>query len=268
MVVAVSADQGLNQSVERAASVLAAFSDGGGDLRVSDVAQRAGLGQSTASRLLATLEQLEYVERDPATSLYRLGPAVIALAGVAVNRHPVHREARQRAQELACATGLGANVAIRHGESLSYLCNFEGRHAPRSFTLMGQRKPLHATGLGKCLLLGLEPGQRRELLPQLPRFTAHTLTGHDALDTELESVAEHGYAVEREELALGRACIAAPVRDHAGEIVAGISISGPLSAIDLPAREAELGRRIVEVADAISIGLGYVGPRHLTGAAG
>ncbi|MHA6632018.1 IclR family transcriptional regulator [Pseudonocardia sichuanensis] len=257
-----SADQGLNQSVERATSVLATFLDAGADLRVSDVAQRAGLGQSTTSRLLATLEQLEYVERDPATALYRLGPAVVGLAGAAVNRHPVHREARQRAQELACATGLGANVAVRRGASLSYLCNFEGRLAPRSFTLMGQRKPLHATGLGKCLLLGLGPAQRRELLPDLPRFTAQTLTGHDALDAELAAVAERGYAVEREELALGRACVAAPVRDHAGEVVAGISISGPLSAIDLPAREAELGRRIVEVADAISVGLGYVGPRH------
>ncbi len=260
-----TADQGLNQSVERATSVLAAFLDGGADLRVSDVAQRAGLGQSTASRLLATLERLEYVERDPATSLYRLGPAVVGLAGAAVNRHPVHREARQRAQELACSTGLGANVAVRHGASLSYLCNFEGRHAPRSFTLMGQLKPLHATGLGKCLLLGVPAGERPALLTELPRFTAHTLTDHDALAAELAAVAERGYAVEREELALGRACVAAPIRDHAGDVVAGISISGPLSAIDLPNREVELGRRIVEVADAISIGLGYVGPRHLAG---
>lgn len=268
MVRAMASDQGLNQSVEKAAAVLATFLDGGADLRVSDVAQRVGLGQSTASRLLATLEQLEYVERDPATSLYRLGPAVVSLAGVAVNRNAVHREARQRAQELACSLGLGANVAVRRGASLFYLCNFEGGHAPRSFTLMGQRNPLHATGIGKCLLLGVAPEERGDLVPQLPRYTPATITDHGALDAELAVVAERGYAVECEELALGRACVAAPVRDHAGEVVAGISISGPLSAIDLPTREVELGRRVVEVADAISIGLGYVGPRHLAGHAG
>ncbi|TKG73541.1 IclR family transcriptional regulator [Prauserella endophytica] len=258
-------DQGMNQSVEKAAAVLATFLDGRGDLRVSDVAQRAGVGQSTASRLLATLEQLEYVERDEVSSLYRLGPAVISLAGAAVNQHPVHREARQHAQALACSLGLGANVAVRRGASLFYLCNFEGTLAPKSYTLLGQRNPLHATGIGKCLLLGLTPDQRRELLPELPRYTQHTLTTHDALDADLATVAERGYAIEREELALGRACVAAPVLDGSGTVTAAISISGPLSAIDLPNRELELGRKAIEVADSISIGLGYIGPSHPVG---
>ncbi|ASR36338.1 IclR family transcriptional regulator [Prauserella marina] len=257
-----AADQGTNQSVEKAAAVLASFLDGRGDLRVSDVAQRAGVGQSTASRLLATLEQLEYVERDEVSSLYRLGPAVISLAGAAVNQHPVHREARSHAQTLACSLGLGANVAVRRGGSLFYLCNFEGKLAPKSFTLLGQRNPLHATGLGKCLLLGLTPGQRRELIPEPARFTQYTITDHDALDAALAEVTERGYAVESEELALGRACVAAPVLDSTGTVTAALSISGPLSAIDLSTREAELGRIAIEVADSISIGLGYIGPGH------
>ncbi|APU21995.1 IclR family transcriptional regulator [Actinoalloteichus sp. GBA129-24] len=259
-----ASEQGTNQSVERAMAVLATFLDGRGDLRVSDVAQRAGLGQSTASRLLATLEQLDYVERDEVSSLYRLGPAVISLAGVAVNQHPVHREARQRAQDLAGSLGLGANVAVRRGASLFYLCNFEGSLAPKSFTLLGQRNPLHATGLGKCLLLGLSAEQRRELVPRLSRFTQHTITEHDELDTALEAVAARGYATEHEELALGRACVAAPVLDHTGSVVAALSISGPLSAIDLASREGELGRRVIEAADSISNGLGYIGPSHRT----
>lgn len=63
----------------------------------------------------------------------------------------VHREARQIAQNLAADLGLGANVAIRRGDQLLYLLNCEGRQAPRSFTLAGQRNPLHATGPGKAL---------------------------------------------------------------------------------------------------------------------
>ena len=257
-----ASEQGTNQSVEKAAAVLGAFVAGGVELRVSDVAKYAGLGASTASRLLATLESIEYLERDGVSNLYRLGPALITLAGVAVNQHPVHREARQRAQDLACSLGLGANVAVRRGGSLFYLCNFEGRLAPKSFVLMGQRNPLHATGLGKCLLLGASPDERRDLIPEIHQFTPHTVADHAELDRDLEEARRRGYATEIEELALGRACVAAPILDRTGTIVAGLSISGPLSAMDLQNRQDELSRIVIEVADSISVGLGYLATRH------
>jgi DNA-binding IclR family transcriptional regulator len=256
-------DQGTNQSVEKAAAVLGAFTAGRPTLRVSDVARLAGMGQSTASRLLATLESLGYVERDEMSGLYRLGPVLVTLAGVWVNQHPVHREARQRAQDLAHQLGLGVNVAIRRGASLFYLCNFEGRYAPKSYTLMGQANPLHATGLGKCLLQGIPAGERRRLLPSLPQFTIHTITTHEELDSALDRAQTHGYATEVEELAFGRACVAAPVLGPAGTVIAALSISGPLSALDLERREEEIARAAIEAADSISVGLGYAGPAHL-----
>ncbi|MGH3736085.1 MAG: IclR family transcriptional regulator [Micromonosporaceae bacterium] len=254
------AEPGTNQSVEKAATVLSAFL-AGGPLRVADVAKRAGLTQSTASRMLATLESVDFVERDE-LGLYTLGPALVTLAAAAVNGHPVHRAARQRAQNLAADLGLGANVAVRRGDVLFYLCNFEGRQAPRSFVLTGQHNPLHATGLGKCLLSQLTPEQRRALLPELPRFTERTITDHDALDEAVRGVQTRGYCTEVEELALGRACVAAPVLAQDGSVTAALSVSGPLSALDLANREASLAHAVVETADAISLDLGYVGPQH------
>lgn len=252
-----------NQSVERAAAVLDAFRAGRPELRVSDVAKLAGLGLSTTSRLLATMETLEFVERDPVSNLYRLGPQLVTLAGIAVNQHPVHREARQPAQGLAHELGLGANVAVRRGGWVFYLCNFEGRLAPKSYVLTGSRNPLHATGLGKCLLLELDAGARRALLGlELHGYTQHTITTHERLDAALAEVATRGYATEIEELALGRACIAAPIRDSAGAVVAALSASGPLSAIDLATRQPELAVRLIEAADSISVGLGYLSPQH------
>jgi len=258
------ADNGTNHSVEKAATVLFAFLPGG-SLRVTDVAKRAGLGQSTASRMLATLESVQFIERDE-FGLYRLGPALITLAGAAVNHHPVHREARQRAQLLAADLGLGANVAIRRGDSLFYLCNFEGRLAPKSFVLMGQSNPLHASGLGKCLLSGLTGTERRALLPELPRFTARTLIDHAQLDSAIDHLRTHGYCTEIEELALGRACLAAPILDHSGHVIAALSVSGPLSALNLATREASLADALIETADAISLGLGYLGPQNMLAA--
>lgn len=255
----VQIDRGTNQSVEKAVGVLRAFSDGR-LLRVADVAKHTNLGQSTASRLLSTLESVGLVERDAISTLYRLGPELISLAGVALNQNAIHRAARQTAQNLAASTSLGVNVAIRRGDSLFYLCNFEGKDAPKSFTLIGQHNPLHATGLGKCLLLSVPEASRAALLGEMRQYTTSTITDLDALNVDLARVKDRGYATEREELALGRACVAAPIVDQAGVIRAAISISGPLSAIELGSREAELARTIIETADHISSGLGYLGP--------
>lgn len=259
-----AADAGSNQSVERALSVLRTFTSGRAELRMSDVAKAAGLGLSTASRLLATLESAGFVDRDPVSGLYRLGLDVVSLGGAVLNSHPVHRVARQIAQNLAAQLGLGANVAVRRGDRLFYLLNFEGRQAPRSFMLAGQTNPLHATGLGKSLLTGLTPAQRRALLTgtNLISYTPATLTTHEALDADLERTIARGYATEIEELALGRACVAAPIRDASSEVVAALSVSGPLSVIDLPHQEKALARTVIEAADQVSIGLGYVGPAH------
>ncbi|WP_435128992.1 IclR family transcriptional regulator [Actinacidiphila sp. bgisy144] len=257
-----SSERGGNQTVERAAAVLRAFTHGRPALRVSDVASALDLNLSTTSRLLATLEAAELVRRDPVSQLYELGPAVISMAGVALNNDPVYRQSRPVTQRLAWELGLGANVAVRRGGELFYLQNVEGQLAHKSYSLLGQHNPLHATAMGKCLALGMTAKERAQLLGAgpFPSYTPRTLTTPEALEAELAAVAERGWATEVEELALGRACIAAPVRDHTGDVVAAISVSGALSAIALHDREADLGRRIIEAADSVSVGLGYLGP--------
>ncbi len=253
------AEKGANQSVEKAIAVLETFA-GGEPMRVGDVARAAGIGQSTASRLLATLEAGGLVERDGLTSLYFLGSELMTLAGVAINQNRVHRVGRQIAQNLAAELGLGVNIALLRGAELVYLCNFEGRLSPKSHTLMGQRVPLHATSIGKSTLVATSRASRVELLHDLTRYTEATITSHDRLDREVALIARRGYATEVEEFVLGRASVAAPILDQFGRIIAAISISGPLTAIDLDTREKELGRLVIETADRISSGLGYHGP--------
>lgn len=259
-----AAEAGGNQSVERALSVLRTFISGRAEMRMSDVAKATGLSASTTSRMLATLEAAGFVEREPVSGLYRLGLDVVSLAAGVLNSHPVHRAARQIAQNLAAQLGLGANVAVRRGDRLFYLLNFEGRQAPRSFVLTGQTNPLHATGLGKALLSGMTSAQRCAVIADatLVSFTPHTITEREALNAEIDRAIGRGYFTEIEELALGRACVAAAIRDASGEVIAGLSVSGALSVIDLPRREQDLARAVIEAADQVSVGLGYVGPAH------
>ncbi|MEV5201187.1 IclR family transcriptional regulator [Streptomyces sp. NPDC056004] len=256
-------DAGTNQSVERAVSVLRALDAGRAELRVSDVAELTGLGSSTTSRLLSTLERLDMVERDPVSNLYRLSLGILPLAATATNRHPVHRAARMVLQDLATRTGLGANVAVRRDSELMFLCNFEGHRAPKSYTQAGHTAPLHATSIGKCLLTGLTPKERRKLLPEpLAAHTDYTTTSHDLLDAEIDTVRRTGYAIEAEERALGRASLAAPVRDASGDVVAAISLWGPASLLgnhtETNGQRLALTREVIEAADAISQALGVL----------
>lgn len=252
-------ESGGTQSVERALSLLCAFTEEHPELRISELVSRTGLGQSTVSRLVGALETLGFVAQDERSGLYRLGPRVVSLAGIALNQSFVGRQSRQIAQNLAHDLGLGANVAELRGTELFYLCHFEGKLAPRSFTLIGRGGPLHATGLGKALISDLSSDEVSELIgDSYPTYTPRTITDLKTLSKALDEVRSRGYATELEELAFGRACVAAPIRDRSGRVVAALSVSGPLSAVNLPTREAELAMKVIEHADQISTALGYL----------
>ncbi len=247
-----------NQSIERAAAVLGALGASDGAVRASDIARAIGLGTSTTGRLLATLESLEYVRRDPETQAYSVGRAVLELASQGLNHNPVHRESRSAAQELAHRVGLTANVGVQDAASCIYLCHFEGSLAPKSHTMIGMRQPMHASALGKALMLDLSEDERRALLgDDLARYTDHTITTHDALTADLVASAGRGWCEENQELALGRFCIAAPIRNASGRIAAALSISGRLT----QRRDRDLdslAEDLIEVADRISVGLGMI----------
>lgn len=247
-----------NQSIERAAAVLGALGAADGPVRASDIARAIGLGTSTTGRLLATLESLEYVHRDPESQAYSVGRAVLELASQGLNHNPVHRESRAAAQELAHRIGLTANVGVQDDAACIYLCHFEGSLAPKSHTMIGMRQPLHASALGKALMLDLSQAEREALLgDDLARYTDHTITSHDALTADLEASAGRGWSVENQELALGRFCIAAPIRNASGRIAAALSISGRVT--QLRDRDTtSLAEDLIEVADRISVGLGMI----------
>jgi DNA-binding IclR family transcriptional regulator len=253
---------GGTQTVERAMSLLACFTEEAGELRVSELCALTGLGQSTVSRMMSALDRMRFVVQDDRTGLYRLGPAAVSLGTIALNGSPIFRASRQIAQNLAHRLGIGVNVAELSGFTFTYLCNFEGALAPKSFAMAGRTAPLHATGLGKALLSGMPSALVDEYFATTPqRFTPHTIVDRDAMEIALEETRSRGYSTEIEELAFGRACIAAPVRNRAGEIVAGLSASGPLSVLDLQAPHQEIALQVIEAADEISVALGY-SPSH------
>lgn len=251
---------GLTQSVMRALSILSCFNDQTPELRMTDISQRLDLTTSLVSRILATLEHDGFVEQDPASGMYRLGRAVLTLAGVALNHNKMRMEALSEMQDASLEVNLGVNLSVLDDDAMFYLAHIETPETPRPYTLIGRRNPLHATGMGKVLLAYLPDNEQKALLKRLDLvpYSVHTHTDVNTLYEDLQQIRERGWGLEMEELALGRACVAGPIRDSSGTVVGALSFSGPLSQIKWEQRKDALTQKIIEVCDRISMRLGYI----------
>ncbi|MCI1914701.1 MAG: IclR family transcriptional regulator [Bifidobacteriaceae bacterium] len=247
------------QTVRKAALILdvigACHSDG---MRAAEIEREVHLGTSTTVRLLSSLENLGLV-RKVEDQQYVIGDKVFLLSSQGLNHNPIFRESRMLCQQLAQETGFNANVAQWDGEEAFYLCHFEGKLSPKSRAMVGMSLPMHASGIGKCLMMDMSEQQRRDLLgDELHPYTSHTVTDHQQLTERISEAHRRGYAIENQELAYGRMCVAAPIRDSSSQICAALSLSGRLS---IMTREGidELAEQTVEIADRISVNLGMLG---------
>ena len=123
---------------------------------------------------------------------------------------------------------------------------------------VGRRAPLHCTGLGKVLLAYLPEKERKRILfrKELPRLTENTITNKRELEKELNKVREQGFALDREENEKDVRCVAAPIRNYQGEVIAALSISSPIFRIEKNAQNNQK-KALLEISKKISKRLGY-----------
>jgi DNA-binding IclR family transcriptional regulator len=216
------------QSVDRAITVLEVLARRG-EARVTEVAAELRVHKSTAFRLLGALQERGLVEQDSDRGRYRLGFGLVALAGAVTARMDVTRAGRAVCDRLAREIGETVNLAVLREHWAINVDQAQGGSAVAAQNWIGQPTPLHATSSGKVLLAYLDAGARGQLLERagLPGFTAATITRRAALDAQLATVLERGYATTVEEYELGLNAVAAPVRGAGGRVVAAVSASGP-----------------------------------------
>jgi DNA-binding IclR family transcriptional regulator len=150
------------------------------------------------------------------------------------------------------------NLGVRQGDEIVYVeRTSSGRSSVRVVHLVGARAPLHVTAVGKLYLAEDGPQKLRDYVKRtgLPGYTSTSLTTLAALEREVERVRRHGVAFDNEEIEQGLRCIAAPVRDDSGELVAGLSVSAPAER-----HSPDWAAMVKETADAISTAIGYTPP--------
>ena len=243
------------QSVDRALQVLEILA-ATGVAGVTEIAGELGVHKSTASRLVAVLESRGLVEQLADRGKYRLGFGIVRLAGALTVQRDLAHESRRACEALAADVGETVNVAILDRDRVVNLSQVRG---PSALTLdwVGQSTPPHATSSGKVLLAFSSRPVRDVLGDALRRYTRHTVTDLAALERELATVLERGWGATVEEYELGLNALAAPVRDHAGAVVAAISVSGPSYRL-APEQFGQVAERLLEAAEQVSRRLGHL----------
>jgi DNA-binding IclR family transcriptional regulator len=216
------------QTVERAIAILNLFREDHESLGITEVARQTGLNLTTAHRLVRTLVHEHFMEQDPATEHYRLGPALAVLGRRAVAGSGIDR-AGPTIERLSAATGESVSVGVRVGGGVMVVLHSSSRHALRFEHPAGSAIDAHASAMGKVLLAFGETATTTPVggLGRLARFTASTITTRAALIEELDRVRADGFATNRQERYDGVCGVAAPVLDSIGVARFAIGIQGP-----------------------------------------
>ncbi len=217
------------QVIERMMKLLDVLSYYHDPVSLKQLALETGLHPSTAHRILAAMAASGFVERaEPGT--YRLGIRLLELGNVVKSRINIRDSAMPHMQRLHERIGESVNLGVRQGDEIVYVeRTSSGRSSVRVVHLVGARAPLHVTAAGKLYLAdaGKEALKEYARRTGLPGLTPTSITTLAALEKEMERVRRHGVAYDNEEIEQGLRCVAAPIRDDTGEIVAGLSVSAP-----------------------------------------
>jgi IclR family transcriptional regulator, KDG regulon repressor len=248
------------QSLDRAFDILEILSRERNGLALGEIGRRLDLPKSTVHRLLASLARRGYVERTAAAGPYRLGMAFIGLCSLHLNRLELKTEAQPLLQGLCARTGQTAYLAILQEREVVYIDKAETIDSLRKYSVIGERRPLHCTALGKALLMRARNAEIRRLLAGTT-FAAHTprtLGNLAALLADLEAARRRGWALDDREIEPTVRCVAAPVLDYSGGTIAAVSVSWDMRAHP-NVKVTDVAALVMETADAISRRMGYRG---------
>ena len=244
-------------SVTSALLVLKAFSAEEAEIGISSLAKRLGLAKSTVHRLAATLSAEGFLEQNPENGRYRLGLSLFMLGALARRRMDVSNVSRPLLGVLRDKYQEASTLAILSRSSIMYLHNLESGQAIGIRAYIGDLKPAFCTAEGRVLLAYSPASVIHDILkePRAPR-TPKTVMDTPSLQRALEEVRSQGYAIDDEESEVGMRCIAAPVRDISGKVVAAVGLAGPTQRLTKKDLRA-LAPDVVDTGDAVSLRLGF-----------
>ncbi|MGB5254069.1 MAG: IclR family transcriptional regulator [Sedimenticolaceae bacterium] len=241
------------QVIDRAATLLGAIARYPEPVSLKILGAETGLHASTAHRILASLIDNRFVERD-ATGRYRLGIRLMQLGVRLHSSIDLRSVAFPVMEALRDKLGESVNLAIREGDVVVYLEKATPNRMMHVQQVVGSRAPLHVTAVGKLMLgaAGEEAIRGYAQRTNLPSYTRNTLSTLPRLIAECNSAVKQGYALDNEEAEIDVGCIGVLLKDSTGSPVAGLSVSAPIER-----RRMAWVDDVIEAGKTISAQLGY-----------
>lgn len=217
------------QSVERALRIMNLFDEHTKELKITEISSLLGLNKSTVHSLLKTLISYNYIEQDMETGKYKLGMKLFERGNVVAHGLDLRGVARKYLNKLSTKTGHTLHLVVLSGKEGVYIDKVAGTSATIVYSRIGKRIPLHSSGVGKVLLAYKEEREIADILKDYHyvKQTENTITNEHDFKKELQKVKEQGFAMDDEENEPGVCCVAVPVRNHSGEVIASVSLSMP-----------------------------------------
>ena len=245
------------QSLDRAFDILELLSKERRGIMLTDIGKSLDLHKSTVYRLLSSLRNRGYIEKDKDTGFYRIGLGFIALTSQYLNNLEIKTEAEPYLRKLSDRLGETVFLATLRDDEVVYLDKVEQFNSLRRYSIIGQRAPIHCTSLGKALVMDKDPQELRKLLEQKPlkKITRKTNTDIDVFLKRLKVIRTRGWSDDVEEYNEGVSCVGAPIKDYRGNTIA--AISSAWEGFKSPDNKKLVGEQLKTTADDISRHLGF-----------
>lgn len=236
------------QVIDRATKLLDAISRYSLPVSLKVLSADTNLSPSTAFRILHSLIDNHFVEKDE-LGRYQLSGRLIRLTSTKTMTVDFRKVAQPYLLKLRDKFDETVNLTTREGDVIIYIDKALPNRMMNVQQIIGSRAPLHVTGVGK-MMLGKE-GQEGIInyarRTNLPSYTRNTFSSLDKLVGECLTCFERGYAYDNEEAEMGVGCIGTLIYDKYGEVIAGLSVSAPIHR-----RKNEWSKPLVKAAKSIS----------------
>jgi len=250
------------QSVERALSILEVLSDNPHGITLTELSEATQLHKSTILRLLGTLIDKSYAFKEQHSNRYVLSYKMFELGSRKINKIDVANAAKRHINSLMKNVGEVVHLAVRDGVDIVYIDKVEANNTIRMASSIGKRRPMYCTSVGKAIMAHLTADEVSSIWEDtnIVKLTKHTITDFDEFISELDLIRMNGFAVDNEENELGVRCLGAPILDHSGNVIAAISVSGPVSRVN-DSTMSKISTELMSCSNLISKDLGY--PQHV-----
>ena len=243
--------------VDRVFDILEALSSSRKPMSLAEVSKATGLSKSTTYRILTSMVDRRYVERDEDGG-YNLGYKFIETASSRINSLELLTEAKPCLSRMLWDLNLTTHLGVLEGAEVVYMEKMDVYPNTRLYTQVGYRSPAFCSSMGKCLLSCLSGEELSHVLDycDFHRYTPNTICDRDEFVRHLRRVRADGWAMDDEEYQLGHRCIGAPVFDYRGTAVAAISASGTVTEL-ADAKVDMVATEVMSAARHLSRRMGY-----------